>query len=369
MDAEGGVVVVHELLLRELVASDAGRAVEVDVLTSEGLFRAAAPLVCPPDADLAQCCSQLSAALVDAPFRSSQKADEAIAGAKVPASVSLCASMAVSRAAAAHSGLPLHVHLATRPELRLPAVCFALLAGGRDVEDGAPFLRHMVQGPDPAADPAALRESIRIGCETAAALRRLVQDRHGLLCAGRVCRDGALGVPCMDSRAALEMLAAAAREAGHSGKVRPCIDGDAAALWNAEAERYNLTPHDDITTFVSSDELFALYAELSERYGVSYIRGPCLPGTPAAPGEPLSLRLADFRTVSAAVAAVADAGRTVVLRADGAACDDAFVADLAVGMGVDVLECGAPWRGETTALLNQLLRIAEAEEEAASQAA
>jgi enolase len=55
----------------------------------------------------------------------------------------------------------------------------------------------------------------------------------------------------------------------------------------------------------------------------------------------------------------ADAGWKVTVSHRSGETEDAFIADLAVGLGASQIKTGAPARGERTAKYNQLLRIEE----------
>jgi len=54
-----------------------------------------------------------------------------------------------------------------------------------------------------------------------------------------------------------------------------------------------------------------------------------------------------------------DAGWRVTVSHRSGETEDAFIADLAVGLGASQLKTGAPARSERTAKYNQLLRIEE----------
>ena len=52
-------------------------------------------------------------------------------------------------------------------------------------------------------------------------------------------------------------------------------------------------------------------------------------------------------------------GYTTIMSHRSGETEDSTIADLAVGMGTELIKTGAPCRGERTAKYNQLLRIEE----------
>jgi enolase len=311
---------------------------------------------------------------------------------KLGANAMLGASLAVARAAAAASGLPLFRYLAeqqgTAPATyRMPVPMFNILNGGVHANWQGTDMQEFMIAPLGAPNFA---EALRWGAEIYHALKTVLKD-HGHSTA--VGDEGGFAPVLKRNADAVELILAAIARAGYRPGVDVKLALDPAASSFYEDGRYRLRTEG---RQASADEMVALYAEWAAKYPLVVLEDGLAEDDwegwkrlNARLGERLELVGDDLfvtnaeriqrgidehvanavlikpnqigtlsETVTAVRLAHAAGWGAMVSHRSGETVDS-FIADLTVALGTGHLKTGAPCRGERVEKYNQLLRIEE----------
>jgi enolase len=295
-------------------------------------------------------------------------------------------SMAVAKAAAAVSELPLYQYLGGPNAHLLPVPCMNVLNGGSHADSNVDFQEFMIV---PVGAPT-FREALRYGAETYHRLKKVLHDRG--LSTGLGDEGGF--APDLDSNsAALDLLVEAIEAAGFTPG-----DDIAIALDPATSEIYRDGAYhlDGEGRVLSSAEMVDLWADLVGRYPivsiedgldegdwdgwkllterlgsqVQLVGDDLLVTNPAFVARGIAEKAANsvlvkvnqigsltetFETISLAHRA---SWTTMVSHRSGET-EDATIADIAVASNAGQIKTGAPARSDRVAKYNQLLRIEE----------
>lgn len=296
-------------------------------------------------------------------------------------------SLACAKAAASSLGISLFEHVGTLMEgspTTLPVPTFNVLNGGKHAGNELAIQEFMIQ---PVGAPT-FAEALRYGAEVYHVLGSVLEEKYGKA-ATNVGFEGGYAPPILHTRDALDALVKAVDEAGYS-EHEVMLGIDAAASEFYSDREYRL---DGMT--LPPDRLMAYYEELASEYPLLYIEDPfheedygsfaaltkrldgvmvvgddifvtnprrIQKGISMQSASALLLKVNQIGTLSEALDAarmVYDAGWRVVVSHRSAETEDAALADIAVGIGAQLIKTGAPARGERTAKYNQLLRIEE----------
>jgi enolase len=318
---------------------------------------------------------------------------------RLGANAILGVSLAVARAAAAESGMPLYRYIAglygeSEPGV-LPVPMMNVLNGGAHADNKVDFQEFMVV----PAGAASFAEALRTGVEVFHALKRTLAER-GLATA--VGDEGGFAPDLDSNEAALEALVAGIEAAGYSpGKdvhiaLDPAVSevyrsedgvyalehegrdlsaGEMADYWEGIRDRYPVVSIED----GMDEEDWEGWRLLTERLGERcqlvgddlFVTNPerLRRGIEQGVGNSILIKVNQIGTLSETLEAIRiarDAGYTAVISHRSGETEDTTIADLAVGTGVGQIKTGAPSRSDRTAKYNQLLRIEEQLGEAAS---
>src|SRR4051794_25467222 len=307
--------------------------------------------------------------------------------ARLGANAILGVSLAAAKAAAAEEGMALWRYLGGEAAHVLPVPMLNILNGGAHADNKVDFQEFMVV----PVGFASFSDGLRAGAEVFHALKRTLHDR-GLATA--VGDEGGFAPDLDSNEAALQAVIAGIEAAGY----RPGEDV-AIALDPATSELYDggayALEHEGRR--LSSDELAAYWADISERYPVLSIEDGMdendwdgwkaltdrigervqLVGDDLFVTSPERLRDGIKRGVANsilvkvnqigtltetldAVRIAREAGYTAVMSHRSGETEDTTIADLAVATGCGQIKTGAPSRSDRVAKYNQLLRIEEA---------
>ncbi len=304
---------------------------------------------------------------------------------RLGANAMLATSLAVARAAAAESGVPLWRHLAGERSVQLPVPLLDVLNGGVHATNRLDFEEFMII----PAGAETFSEALRVGVEVFHELR------YTLLARGRgapIGSDGGFAPDLESNESALETLVAAIRAAGFEPGWDVWIGVDVAASELRQDGGYALA-HEGRQ--LSSRDLARHYDELTDRYPVLLLEDGMSDDDwdgwrelTAHLGQRLELAGDDLFVTSAArlregiSAGVANAivikpnqvgtltetmetislaqasGYTTVVAQRSGETEDTSICDLAVATGCGQIKAGAPSR-ERVAKYNRLLRIEE----------
>jgi len=424
------MTVIQKIHARQIYDSRGNPTVEVDLTTSKGTFRAAVP-------------SGASTGIYEAlEMRDGVKSDwlgkgvqnavnnvngpisEALVGKELDivdqravdqimldldgtknksslgANAILGVSMAVAKAAAAESGVPLYQHLARlagNDRILLPVPCFNVINGGSHAGNRLAMQEFMLvpYGVD------TFSAAMKAGSEIYQNLKNVIKKKYGQD-ATNVGAEGGFAPNILANNEALDLCVEAIEISGYTGKVGIAMDIAAAEFWNGETRKYDLDfkspagDANDKNRYRSSLELGDLYREFISKYPIVSIEDPFdqddwegYNAFNASVGEntqvvgddllvtnperiktaldqkscnALLLKVNQIGSLSEAIEACKmsqDAGWGVMVSHRSGETEDHFIADLVVGLGTGQIKTGAPCRSERLAKYNQLLRIEE----------
>ncbi len=296
----------------------------------------------------------------------------------------LSVSLAVARAAAAASGMPLYRYLGGPSARVLPTPMLNVLNGGVHAANKVDIQEFMVV---PAGFPT-FREALRAGVEVYHALKKVLSKR-GL--ATNVGDEGGFAPDLGANREALEVLVEAVQAAGYEPgrQVVFAIDAaasefhrdgayhlDGKALASAEMVQY-LTGLVDAFPLVSIEDGLAEddwegWALLTRTLGgrVQLVGDDIFvtneellrKGIKAGVANSVLVKVNQIGSLSETLHTMELAERSgygrVISHRSGET-EDSFISHLAVATNAGQIKTGAPARGERTAKYNQLLRIEE----------
>ncbi|MDN6876945.1 phosphopyruvate hydratase [Pseudomonas citronellolis] len=296
-------------------------------------------------------------------------------------------SLAVARAAAAASGMPLFRYLGGEQATRMPVPMFNVLNGGVHAHwQGTDFQEFMIV----PSGAGSFREALRWGAEIYRHLRTLLEARGFSTSVGD---EGGFAPPLKYNAEALDLLMKAIEAAGYrpGEQVQLAIDPAPSALY--ENGFYRLHSEGRL---LDADEMIGLYADWVQRYPIVVLEDGLAEDDwegwkrlTAALGQRIELVGDDLFVTSAErirrgilehtanavlikpnqIGTLSETRTTVLLAHNngwGAMVShrsgetvDSFIADLTVAFGTGHLKAGAPCRGERVEKYNQLLRIEE----------
>ncbi|MFN7375020.1 MAG: phosphopyruvate hydratase [bacterium] len=344
---------------------------------------------------------KLSGVLVGMDAREQELVDMAMIAAdgtknkgKLGANAILACSMAVAKAAAAESGLPLYRYLGGSSARTLPVPMMNIINGGKHADSNVDFQEFMVQpwGFD------SYGEALRAGVEIYHALKKVLHEKHLSTAVGD---EGGFAPSLKNAEEALQLIEVAVKKAGYKwgSQIFVALDPACSELWN-EAKELGKKGYcffkSDPKRVISSDELIDLWAKWCENYPIRSLEDGLaendwegwakitkrLGGKVQLVGDDLFVTNPAFltrglkehcanailvkvnqigtltETFSAVNLAIRNKYAAVLSHRSGET-EDATIADIAVATNCGQIKTGAPCRSDRNAKYNQLLRIAE----------
>ncbi|OYV07833.1 MAG: enolase [Methanosaeta sp. ASP1-2] len=298
-------------------------------------------------------------------------------------------SLAVAKAAASSSGMPLYQYLGGVNTTRLPIPSFNVLNGGQHAGNDLSIQEFMIQ----PTGARTFSEGLRMAAETYHALGKILKGKYGVG-ATNVGYEGGYAPPLVKTRDALDAIMSALDVSGYDEEIKIGLDSAASSFYmegGYSVDGNRLTPGELIDYYVDlvktypiilledpfEEEAYDDFARLSAKLPGTIIVGDDLyvtnirrleKGIKMHAGNALLLKLNQIGSVSEAFDAARmafRAGWKVMASHRSAETEDCALADVAVALGCELLKTGAPARSERTAKYNQLLRIQEQLDEAA----
>ncbi len=302
-------------------------------------------------------------------------------------------SLAVARAAADESGLPLYQYLGGAGARLLPVPLMNVLNGGVHADNGLDIQEFMLV----PAGAGSFSEALRTGVEVFHTLKGLLRDKG--LSTG-VGDEGGFAPALGSNTAALDLLMQAIERAGYRPGEDVLLALDPAASEFFEGGRYRFRTEGKART---SEEMIGFYESLLDRYPLCsiedglaegdwdgwvaltrrlgsrvqlvgddiFVTNPAIlqEGIRKGVANAILIKVNQIGTLTETLEAVELARRagygTVISHRSGET-EDTFIADLAVAVNAGQIKTGSLARGERTAKYNQLLRIEEELGDAAS---
>lgn len=303
---------------------------------------------------------------------------------KYGANAILGISLAFAKAAASHEGLELYEYLQSmsQKKLSLPVPCFNVINGGKHAGTKLPFQEYMLL-PVRATNYS---EALRMGSEIYHELKALLNRRFGPS-STNVGDEGGFVPPFECYEKPLDFLVEATDKCGFSRKVKIGMDV-AASTFYARGKYFlegrRLSTHELLDEYVRlvrdyplvsiedpfEEDDFDGFAELRKALGqrCQVVGDDLLCTNPQRVQKAvrknscncLLLKPNQIGTVSETLLSsqlAHHAGWRVMASHRSGDTEDPFIADVAVGLGCEMLKSGAPCRGERTSKYNRLLRM------------
>lgn len=301
----------------------------------------------------------------------------------------LSVSMAVCKAAAKSSLLPLFLYLRQfinkqNAQLKLPTPIFNLINGGLHAGGNLDFQEFMVI---PATGKSYL-EALEIGVNLYKLLKDVLKKKNLQTLVGD---EGGYAPNLTTNKDAFSLLTETINGSAYKAGFDVFFGLDAAANNFYHEQHYSLK---DKATLFSSTDLISYYEDLNKEFKLLYLEDPLfeddwdswtklltaisqntiIVGDDLTATNPYRLQMAlDKRAITGiiikpnqigtvieaiAVLEVARAaGLKVIVSHRSGETNDDFIADFAVGVSADYVKFGAPARGERVAKYNRLLEI------------
>jgi len=297
----------------------------------------------------------------------------------------LGASLAVARAGALASELPLYRYVGGTQARVLPVPLLNILNGGAHADNNVDVQEFMIA---PVGAPT-FSEALRWGAEIYHHLKKVLRAR-GLATA--VGDEGGFAPDLPSNGAALDLIVEAIEGAGYRPGTDILLALDVAANELYQDGRYRFEGEGGAPW--TAEELIAFYADLTARYPLFSIEdgfheddwagwaqqtaqlGSCVQivgddlfvtnverlhrGIQERSANSILIKVNQIGTLTETLAAVDlahRAGFTSVMSHRSGETEDAIIADLAVACGTGQIKTGAPCRSDRVAKYNQLLRI------------
>ena len=303
----------------------------------------------------------------------------------------LSVSMAVAKAAAKSSTLPLFLYLREyikkeNTELKIPTPLFNILNGGKHAGENLDFQEFIVTPASSVPYPEGL-DKIR---SVYSALKTVLDENNLSTLVGD---EGGFGPSVQSNKEALSLV----RQAITQRNLRLGFDVfmglDAAASNFFREQKYHLR---DKSMAFSRNDLITYYDELCKEFQLIYLEDPMaeddwdgwsqiqqklgqqtlIVGDDLTATNPYRLQMAlDKKAIGgliikpnqigsvieslAVVEAARSSGLKITVSHRSGETNDTFIADFAVGVSADYVKFGAPIRGERVAKYNRLLEINE----------
>jgi enolase len=306
---------------------------------------------------------------------------------RLGANAMLAVSMAVARAAAEESGLPLYRYFGGMNGCMLPVPMMNVVNGGAHANNNLDLQELMII---PVGAPT-FREALRYGAEVFHALKKIIHDKGMSIAVGD---EGGFAPNVENHEAAIQMILQAIEKAGYQPGEQIALGLDCASsefykeglydLSGSEGRKLNAgewidTLADWVTKYpiVSIEDGMAEgdwdgWKQLTERLGKQVqLVGDDLfvtntkilkEGIDKGVANSILIKINQIGTLSETFAAIEMAKRanyTAVISHRSGETEDSTISDIAVGTNAGQIKTGSLSRSDRMAKYNQLLRIEE----------
>ncbi len=314
---------------------------------------------------------------------------------RLGANAILAVSMAVAKAAAEESGLPLYRYLGGAGPMRLPVPMMNIINGGAHAAHSTDIQEFMVI---PVGLPT-FREALRCGVEVFHALHKIL-DAKGL--PTTVGDEGGFAPSLPSNETALQLIVEAIEAAGYLPGSDVAIGLDCASSEFYKDGKYHLTSEGKVLSSAELTDYMAAWVDkypiisiedgmaeqdwdgwklLTDKLGKTiqlvgddvFVTNPRIlrEGIQKGVANSILVKVNQIGTLSETFAAVEMAKRaayTTVISHRSGETEDTTIADIAVATNAMQIKTGSASRSERIAKYNQLLRIEEELGDAASYA-
>ncbi len=309
---------------------------------------------------------------------------------KLGANAILGVSMAVAKAAAEGSGLPLYRYLGGTNARTLPVPMMNILNGGKHADNNVDFQEFMIQ----PWGFSSFDEGFQACVEIYHSLKKVLHDNKMSTAVGD---EGGFAPNLKDNEDALKVIGEATEKAGYKfGKqIFVALDPAASEMWDKAKKGYRFFKSNP-DKVISPEAMAEYWAKWAEKYPIrsledgmaendwagwkkltDMIGGKCQlvgddlfvtnvkflqKGIETKTANAILVKVNQIGTLSETFAAVNLAmrnGYSAVLSHRSGETEDSTIADIAVATNCGQIKTGAPCRSDRNAKYNQLIRIAE----------
>jgi len=305
---------------------------------------------------------------------------------RLGANATLAVSMAVARAAAEESGLPLYRYFGGMGGMQMPVPMMNVINGGEHANNNLDLQEFMII---PVGAPS-FREALRYGAETFHALKKILHDRGISTAVGD---EGGFAPSVESHEAAIQLILEAIDKAGYTAGTQIALGLDCAASEFYKDGHYvlageNLTLSaenwtDMLANWVDKYPIISIedgmhegdwdgWKHLTERLGkrVQLVGDDLFvtntkilqEGIDKGIANSILIKINQIGTLTETFAAIEmakRAGYTAVISHRSGETEDSTIADIAVGTNAGQIKTGSLSRSDRIAKYNQLLRIEE----------
>jgi enolase len=306
--------------------------------------------------------------------------------ARLGANATLAVSMAVARAAAEESGLPLYRYFGGMGRMQMPVPMINVINGGEHANNNLDIQEFMIL---PIGAPT-FREAVRYGAEVFHALKKILGERGISTAVGD---EGGFAPSVASHEAAIQLLLEAIEKAGYTAGEQIAIGLDCAASEFYKDGKYQL---DCEGLKLSAEEWTSMLATWVDKYPIISIEDAMHEGDWAGwkhltevlgkkvqlVGDDLFVtntrilkegidkgiansilikinQIGTLTETFEAIEMAKRAGYTAVISHRSGETEDSTIADIAVGSNAGQIKTGSMSRSDRIAKYNQLLRIEE----------
>ena len=305
---------------------------------------------------------------------------------RLGANAILAVSMAVARAAAEESGLPLYRYFGGSARMEMPVPMMNIINGGAHATGGADIQEFMIL----PLGASSFREALRCGAEVFHTLKKILHDRGLTTTVGD---EGGFAPALGSNEGALKVIVEAIEAAGYVPGADVAIGIDAAAsefykdgMYHLKADGLTLTSAQIIDLYASwvdkypiitledgmSEHDWAGWKALTQRLGKQiqlvgddvFVTNTKIlrEGIKQGVANSILIKVNQIGTLTETFAAIEmakRAGYTAVISHRSGETEDSTIADLAVATNALQIKTGSLSRSDRMAKYNQLLRIEE----------
>jgi len=306
--------------------------------------------------------------------------------ARLGANATLAVSMAVAKAAAEESGLPLYRYFGGSAAMQMPVPMMNVINGGAHADNNLDLQEFMII---PVGAPS-FREAIRYGAEVFHTLKKILHDKNLTTAVGD---EGGFAPSVDNHEAAIKLILQAIEQAGYEPGTQIALGLDCAASEFYKDGKYQL--HGEGLSLSSAD-FTNLLATWCDKYPIISIEDGMAENDwegwatlTGALGKKVQLvgddlfvtntrilregiqkniansilikinQIGTLTETFAAIEMAKRAGYTAVISHRSGETEDATIADIAVGTNALQIKTGSMSRSDRMAKYNQLLRIEE----------
>ena len=305
---------------------------------------------------------------------------------RLGANALLAVSLAVAKAAAEESGLPLYRYLGGAGRMQLPVPMMNVINGGAHANNSLDLQEFMII----PVGAETFRDALRCGVEVFQTLRKILDNKGMPTTVGD---EGGFAPDLPNNEAALKLIMEAIETAGYTPGSQVAIGLDCASSEFFREGRYDIASE---SRKMTAAELTDMLSDWTDRYPIISIEDGMAEndwegwkiltdrlgrkiqivgddlfvtntrilaeGIRRGIANSILVKINQIGTVSETFAAIEmakRAGYTAVVSHRSGETEDTFIADLAVGANTLQIKTGSLSRSDRMAKYNQLLRIEE----------